>query len=154
MDKVEVGLLKQFIQGKPKGRLPGRIKPLEIPVEAGDTEKSEREGEELIQFPLCAFALDELTDLVTGGRHHFEQLLVGMANLAAKEFEDAQYLTGEDNRKTKGASQTFFYGHGRPGKVRILGHIGNPGRLLGGPDPPGQAYARPESNPTAQRLEF
>src|SRR5438105_3336847 len=45
-------------------------------------------------------ALDELPHLAADGGHHREQRCIGLPDLAAEEFDHAEQLTPEPNRKT------------------------------------------------------
>ena len=61
-------------------------------------------------------ALDELADLAADGRHHVEQVLVGLPYLVAEELHDPQDVSAEQDGKAEGRVQPFARGDGARGK--------------------------------------
>src|SRR5262249_8880667 len=92
----------------------------------------------------------ELAYLAADGRHHIEQLLVGLPDLMAEKFHDPNDFAAEQDGKCEGRVQPFARGDRRAWKIRILDDIGNVGRLTAGPDPACQPYPRHE-RPVAAR---
>ena len=60
------------------------------------------------QFGFGPLALDELADLPAEGRHHLEQCLVGLADLAAEKCHDAVDFLSEKDWKAHGRAQSQF----------------------------------------------
>src|SRR5262249_36694833 len=79
-------------------------------------------------------ALDELANLAADGRHHGEQVRVGLPSLVAEELHDPQNVATEQDGKTAGRVQSFACSDEHAGEIRVLDDIGNVGRFTAGPD--------------------
>src|SRR5262249_36328213 len=94
-----------------------------------------------------SLALDELADLAADGRHHGEQVLVGLPSLVAEELHDSQDVAAEQDGKAESRVQPFARGDGCAWEIRVMDDIGNVGRRTAGPDAawqpaPGKKCAR------------
>ena len=108
----------------------------------------------VVQRIFGPLALDELPYLAADGRHHGEQVLVGLPDLAAKTLDDPQDVAAEQDRKAEGRVQPFACGDGRALKIRITDDIGNVGGLTAEPHPTQQAHPGCESALAAGCLKF
>src|SRR2546427_11466292 len=113
MDELEIGPHEELLSREAERLLPGRVQALEVAVEACDAEHVERGPEKAVQLRLRVLALDELADLSADGGHHPEQILIGLADLAAEELEHAQDRAAEEDRESEGSMQPILGGDGR-----------------------------------------
>ena len=88
---------------------------------------------------LAALPLHELADLAAYASHAFEQLGIGLMNLAAEEFHDADCLRANLDREGERAVQVGVRRFGRAAKARLLRDVANPCGLAFRPGAPDQA---------------
>src|SRR5262245_66196617 len=72
---------------------------------------------ECANFLLPPLALDELAYLAADGRHHIEQLLVGLPDLMAEKVHDPNDFAAEQDGKCEGRVQPFARGDRRARKI-------------------------------------
>src|ERR1700692_3112018 len=86
-------------------------------------------------------ALDELPDLAADGVHHLQNLGIGIADVAAEEFNHAHYGALERDREGEGRAEALLRGRFCPPELRIERHVGNPCRCAARPYSLGEPHA-------------
>ena len=92
------------------------------------------------KHPFRSSPLTELADLEADVFHHSQQLVIGLPDLPAEEFDDTLDLTPDEYRKPERPVETSLLCLDPTRKIRIQRHVCHPGRLAAGPNTPGQAF--------------
>ena len=92
------------------------------------------------KHPFRSSPLTELADLETDVFHHSQQLVIGLPDLPAEEFDDTLDLTSDEHGKSKCPVEPSLLSLHLTRKVGIQRDVRHPGRLAAGPNTPRQAF--------------
>ncbi len=154
MNEVHVRPAHQLLDRVAERLLPRRVEAAEVAVEAGDAEKIARHVEERLELVLRAIALDELADLAADRGEQLEQVLVGLAYLAAEELEHSEHDAAELDRESERPVQAFARGDGGAREVRVADDVLDPGGLAAAPHAPRQPDGALERRGAAHGVEL
>jgi len=76
---------------------------------------------------------------VSQSAQHFQQVLVGLADLGTEELHHCHHFAGDQDGKAQCRDQALARGDRHPREIRILRDTANPNRLRGRPHPARQA---------------
>ena len=154
VDEVQPRLREQLFARDAQRALPCRVQADKVPVEIGDAQQVQRQREEPVQLLFGPLPLDEKANLAADRRQHRQQILVGLADLAAEEFHHPDDLGAADHGEAERRVQPCAIGDRRSGEVRIVDDVGNPGGLEARPHASRQANACRKGGPAADGGEL